>query len=144
MLRDLFSRSWVRGILSICISTCCKESGEAEARFSSVVPRNRTTGNEHKIKYIYCVCSIGTSGNTFTMRVTQHWNRVVVESPSLEVFNSLLNMVSKVMWARWSPEVPFSLNYSVIPWLCDLTYLSLFIFHKCWVLLKASLWKTAH
>ncbi|KFV87220.1 hypothetical protein N308_01790, partial [Struthio camelus australis] len=31
--------------------------------------------------------------NFFTVRVTEHWNREVVESPSLEIFKTRLDVI---------------------------------------------------
>jgi len=68
----------------------CKEDG---ARVFSVVPTDRTRGNGHTLKHRRFPLSIGK--HFFTVRVTEHWHRLprqVVESPSLEMLKSHLNM----------------------------------------------------
>ncbi|GAB0178423.1 hypothetical protein GRJ2_000307600 [Grus japonensis] len=62
----------------------CKGDG---ARLFLLVPSDRTRGNRHKLKHRRCCLKI---------RVTKRWHRLlrkVVESPSLEVFKSHLDMV---------------------------------------------------
>jgi len=49
-----------------------------------VVPSDRTKGNGHKLKHKKF--HLNMKNNFFTLRVTEHWNRLpreVVESPSL-------------------------------------------------------------
>jgi len=51
------------------------------------VPSNRTRGNGHNLKHRKF--RLNRRKNFFTLRVTEHWNRLprqAVESPSLEIF----------------------------------------------------------
>jgi len=69
----------------------CQEDG---AKLFSVVPSDRTGGNRHKLKHGKFFPN--TRKNFFTVRLTEHWNRlprVVVESPSLEIFKTCLDKV---------------------------------------------------
>jgi len=67
---------------------------EDVTRLFSVVPRHRTRTNGHKLKHRKL--HLNRRNNFFTVRVTEHWNRLpreVVESPSLEIFKTHLDKV---------------------------------------------------
>jgi len=59
-----------------------------------VVTSDRTQGNRHKLKQRKF--QLNMRKNFFTLRVTEHWSRlprVLVESPSLEIFKTLRDAV---------------------------------------------------
>jgi len=70
------------------------ECKEGRAKLFPVVPSNRTRGYGHQLKHRRF--SLNIRNHIFTVRVTKHCHRLprgVVESPSLKIFKSHLDMI---------------------------------------------------
>jgi len=92
-------------------SGCQKE----EAMLILVVPSNMTRGNGYKLEHRKF--HLSRRKNFFTVRMTEHWNRLpreAVESPCLETLQICLdtflcNLLQETTfaagWTRWSPKV---------------------------------------
>ena len=90
-----------------------------------MVPSDQTRGNGHTLKRRRCRLSIRK--HFFAVRVTEHQHRLpreAVESPSLEIFKSYLDMVLGKRSGQPSlsrgvgpPGIPANLNRSVILYL---------------------------
>jgi len=109
----------------------CQEDG---VRLFSVVPSDRTRGNGHKLKHRKF--RLNMRKNFFTVRVTEHWNRLpteIMHSSSLDVFKTRLDtalcslLQVTLLWQEgWTrrthrgPFQPLTFCDSVILWCMQL------------------------
>jgi len=100
-----------------------RENEEEGARLFSVMPRDKTWGNGHKLKHMKLRLKIRK--HFFTVRVVKHLHRlprVVVESPLIEIFKTQLDTtLDSLLWLTLlqqgsSQEVPSNLNDSAFLW----------------------------
>lgn len=91
-LRELEMFSLEKAQVSQTLHQCPKEAHKKDkTSLFSPIPCHRKRGNGHKLKHRF---SVNISG--FTVRATEHQHRLhrqVVESLSLEILNSCLDMV---------------------------------------------------
>ena len=78
----------------------CRVGVRRTGQLFPVVPSDRTRGNGHKLEHgKFC---LNIRKNFFPLNVMEHWNRLpreVVESPSLEIFKTLLDEVlCNLLW----------------------------------------------